>query len=232
MAGSRHAAVPWRDFAESVSCLRTRSPREIGELLSRCPVRLEELLRAAATQIGADTTLDSLEHFDRQVASSVERGAICGSLRCVKPRGARSRKAHGPPLVRSATWIQLMDGTVKCRLMTDSMPTDGPWLDWLVLLRTLQQMPFQPALHRLCPERSLQRFRLLSRVGSSLALQPVWDSHVLGFLPLFESSDLEKQQPGGPVAPLRCGVREVASACPWILSLLVSLPAALLALQR
>jgi len=85
----------------------------------------------------------------------------------------------------SARWVQLLDGTILARLMTDARPTEIGGVDeaWCQdALQSIRSTVWCPELHWLFPRRAQQRLRFLAWLGKQLNLEPWWTLYVLPYL--------------------------------------------------
>lgn len=86
----------------------------------------------------------------------------------------------------SARWVELLDGVLLARLMTDAWPTevvnemDPAWSQ--EVLAGIRRAVWAPEHHGVFPQSCRDRLRFLSWVGRVLGLSPTWDVVVLPFL--------------------------------------------------
>merc|ERR1712039_1092536 len=88
-------------------------------------------------------------------------------------------------LCRSVRWVELLDGTVRARLMTDTYPTEIPSADpdfSAAVLSGLRRVPWRPEHNWIFPKKCRRRMVFLSWVGRSLGLNPTWTLGVLPFI--------------------------------------------------
>lgn len=90
--------------------------------------------------------------------------------------------------IQSARWVELLDGTVLARLMTDGRPTCVmPWAhprSINAVLAGTRKVAWSPERSWMYPQWHKDRMVFLSWVGKVLKLNPAWTAGVLPFLPI------------------------------------------------
>lgn len=97
--------------------------------------------------------------------------------------------------IQSARWVELMDGTVLARLMTDGRPTCVmPWAHPSTIngvLSALRRVPWAAEHSWIFPRWHIDRLVFLAWVGRTLRLDPAWSTTVLSFLPMEPKSETQ-----------------------------------------
>jgi len=90
--------------------------------------------------------------------------------------------------IQSARWVELLDGTVLARLMTDGRPTCVmPWAHPCsinAVLAGIREVPWDPDRFWMFPRWHKDRLVFLAWVGSMLRLNPIWIINMFPFLPM------------------------------------------------
>mmetsp|Transcript_87979 Transcript_87979/g.273444 ORF Transcript_87979/g.273444 Transcript_87979/m.273444 type:complete len:315 (+) Transcript_87979:76-1020(+) len=188
---------PWLDFVvgETTRCWDVSSKAwRVATVIGRRPVWRRggphnELLEYAEYDLDLELAVDSARikrvwppaspRLVDTCHESLAAGKLLGEclhLRCRGPQGERCR---------SARWVELLDGRVIARLMSDSIPTMA--FDYRTdfigaVLAGLRMVPWAPALHWAHTPRTKGRQLFLSWVGRVLRLNPAWTELLLLFV--------------------------------------------------
>lgn len=105
-------------------------------------------------------------------------------------------------VIRTVRWVELFDGTVLARLLTDGYPAiTRNWASVPTIstaLRSLRKVPWSPRLHWAFPEEYRKRIHFLMCLGHRLNLGGPWREVVLPFLASLAPDELYASIPQSP----------------------------------
>jgi len=125
-----------------------------------------------------------------------------GEVRDLSMRGRDMLFDMSNCVIRTVRWVELLDGTVLARLLTDGYPAVARnWASFLMMsmaLRSIRKVPWSPRLHWAFPEEYRKRIYFLLCLGHRLNLGGPWREVVLPFLASLTPDELHASLPQSP----------------------------------
>mmetsp|Transcript_100229 Transcript_100229/g.198784 ORF Transcript_100229/g.198784 Transcript_100229/m.198784 type:complete len:405 (+) Transcript_100229:87-1301(+) len=152
--------------------------------------------------LGRVTPFRSKAALFRFLGRKTEAGRL-GEVRNLSMRGQDRLFDASKCVVRTVRWVELLDGTVLARLLTDGYPAvTRNWASFPTMsaaLRSIRKVPWTPRLHWAFPEEYRKRVQFLLCLGHRLNLGSPWREVVLPFLASLAPDELHAslaQSPG------------------------------------